>query len=154
MREKEIKFAELRKDKELKQKDIAKILEVAEDRYSKWERGIDDIPLEKSNILANYYAVSMDYLLGLSDYNACTSKKDIDLKLFCDRLLELRKERGLTQKELGVEVGFPQRTYANYEKGTSIPTTLKVYCIAIFYNVSFDYLVGRSDDREIRVDLL
>lgn len=151
MRDKEIRFAELRKDKGLKQWEIAEVLNVLEDRYSKWERGIDDISLENSNILAKFYDVSLDYLLGLSDYSIKTSRKELDLKLFCKRLLHLRKERNLTQEKLGKELGFPQRTYANYEKGSSVPTTLKVYCIALYYNVSLDYLVGRSDDKEIKI---
>lgn len=150
MRRTETRFEDLRKDRELKQKDIAKVLNVLEDRYSKWERGIDDIPLVKSNELANFHKVSLDYLLGLSDVNSKTEKKEINLKLLCERLLELRKENGLTQKQLGNKVGFSQTTYSGYENGTSVPTTFKVYYIALFYGVSFDYLVGRTNKKKIK----
>lgn len=144
----ETKFAELRLDNDLKQKDIANILKVKENNYSKWERGVTDIPLDKSNELSNYYKCSFDYLFGLSNSNNY-SKKNIDLKLLPKRLLELRKERNLTQEQISKDVGFHQRTYAHYEDGSRIPTTFKVFYIALYYKVSFDYLVGKSDDKKI-----
>ena len=149
MRDIEIRFKELRKDRNLLQKDIAKILDMLEDTYFKCERNINDISLENCNKLANFYDVSIDYLLGLTDTNIKTKYKKINLKLFQKRLLTLRKENQLTQQKLGNLIGFRQNTYANYEKGNIVPTTLKVYYIAIFYNVSIDYLVGRSNNKNI-----
>lgn len=149
-RVKETRIAELRLDNDLKQKEIASELNVLENNYSKWERGITDIPLEKSNSLANFYKCSLDYLFGLSDKNIITERKDIDLKLLCERLLLLRKKKNLTQEKLSELVGFLQRTYAHYENGTRIPMSFKVYYIALYYNVSMDYLVGRTDDKEIK----
>lgn len=145
---KEIKFSELRLDNNLKQKDIAKILNVSENNYSKWERQITDIPLDKSNELANYYGVSFDYLYGLTKHSKNSDRKEIDLKLLSSRLLELRKEHNLSQEQLSKHVGFHQRVYSYYENGDRIPTSFKIYYIAIYYDVSFDYLVGRSDDKK------
>ncbi len=150
MRKYETRFEELRKDKELKQKDIADVLEVLEDRYSKWERGIDDISLIKVNKLANFHNVSIDYLLGLSDLNIKTPKKDIDFKILPQRLLQIRKEANLTQSELSEKVGFSQRTYSDYERGKFAPTTSKLCYIAMYYNISFDYLVGRTDNKKLK----
>lgn len=144
------RIAELRLDKELRQKDISKKLKVLESTYSKWERGINDIPLTKANDLANLYEASFDYMLGISDVNTETERKTINLKLLCQRLLELRKERKLTQDKVSADVGYPQRTYANYENGDRVPTTFKVMYLAIYYNVSFDYLVGRTDNKKIK----
>ena len=146
----ETKMAELRLDRGLKQKEVADILKVESYRYSQWERGINDIPIDICNNLVNYYDVSFDYLLGLSDYNTVTDSKTIDMKLMCQRMYELRKEHKLSQEQLSLEVGFPQRTYANYESGTSIPTAFKIYYIALFYKVSVDYIVGRSNNKKIK----
>ena len=52
-------------------------LKVLENNYSKWERGVTDIPLLKSNVLANFYDCSLDYLFGLSNKNIKTDKKEI-----------------------------------------------------------------------------
>ncbi|MCI8445972.1 MAG: transcriptional regulator [Bacilli bacterium] len=149
MRNNETRLAELRLDNGLKQKEIAKILNVSEDRYSKYERSIDDMTLVMSNKLANYYKVSLDYLYGISNTNHYISDKEIDFSLLCSRLKELRKNNNLSQSELSQKVGFPQTTYSGYESGKSIPTSFKICYIAIYYNVSFDYLVGKSDIKDL-----
>ncbi len=148
MKDKRIRIADLRVDHDLKQKDVAGILSTNRSTYSKWEYGINDIPIEKCNELANLFNCSMDYLLGLSNQNNKVLKS-INLTLMCKRLLELRKEKHLSQQELGNAVGFHQRTYSHYEDGSRIPTTFKLYYLALYYNISFDYLVGKSNKKEI-----
>mgnify|MGYP002644487923 FL=1 len=61
------RIREIREDKSLTQSDIAKILNTTQQQYSKYELGIQIIPLEKINILANYYNTSIDYLVGRTD---------------------------------------------------------------------------------------
>lgn len=61
------RIREIREDKSLTQSDIAKILNTPQQQYSKYELGIQIIPLEKINILANYYNTSIDYLVGRTD---------------------------------------------------------------------------------------
>lgn len=151
MRDNETRMAELRLDCELRQGEIASVLNVKRNTYSKWENCINDIPLNKSNELAVYYHTSLDYLFGLSHSRNFTPEYDkIDYQKLCKRLLQIRKEAKLSQEELSTKLGFLQRTYAHYENGDRIPTTLKLLTIAQFYNVSFDYLVGRSNDKEIK----
>lgn len=146
---KENRLEELRLDNDLKQKDIANELNISGKNYSDWERGVTDIPLEKSNELANYYDCSLDYLFGLSNIKTINERKNINLELLSQRLLDTRKERNLTQSELSKDVGYHQRTYAHYENGSRIPTSFKVFYIALYYNISLDYLVGKSDIKEI-----
>ena len=145
------RYEELRLDSEKKQGEIAEFLSVKRNTYSKWENCINDMPLEKSNELANYYVTSLDYLLGLSHKrNHITERNTIDFKILAKRLYELRKEVEITQEELSEKLGFPQHTYAHYECGDRFPTTLKLLVVATYYNVSVDYLTGRSDDKEIK----
>lgn len=147
------RYEELRLDCELKQGDIANVLNVKRNTYSKWENCINDMPLDKSNDLANYYQTSLDYLLGLSHIrNFIPEHNKINYKILSERLLELRKDAKLTQEELSNKLGFLQRTYAYYESGERVPTTLKLLVIAQYYDVSSDYLVGRSNIKEIRVN--
>ena len=146
---KENRLEELRLDNDLKQKDIANELNISGKNYSDWERGVTDIPLEKSNELANYYDCSLNYLFGLSNIKTINERKNINLELLSQRLLDTRKERNLTQSELSKDVGYHQRTYAHYENGSRIPTSFKVFYIALYYNISLDYLVGKSDIKEI-----
>ena len=67
---------------------------------------------------------------------------------FPDRLKELREEKKLTQEELAKIVGLTLRAYQLYEYGGGYPTFKRLIIIADFFDVSLDYLVGRSDLRE------
>ncbi len=150
MRKIETRLAELRIDNDLKQKDIAEQFNIKRSTYSMWEIGKSDLSIEMSNKLANFYNVSLDYLLGISNVKHIKESKDINLDIMCKRLKEIRKEHKITQKILGEKVGFAQTTYTCYENGSRTPTTIKLLYIAIFYNISFDYLVGKSNIKEIK----
>ncbi len=67
---------------------------------------------------------------------------------FSSRLKELRKERKITQQDLADTFSVRVRTYQGYEYGESYPEVSKLIAIADFFDVSLDYLVGRSDVRE------
>lgn len=64
-----------------------------------------------------------------------------------ERLLTLRQERDLSQKNLVKEMGFALNTYVRYERGERVPDADVLVRIADFYGVSLDYLVGRSEER-------
>ncbi len=61
------RLRDLREDKDLLQKDIAKILNMSQTGYSKYEVETNDIPTEILKKLASYYNTSIDYLLCLTD---------------------------------------------------------------------------------------
>jgi len=65
---------------------------------------------------------------------------------FADRLKELRKERGLTQKDLAALIGFSERGIQNYELEKNKPTSDALTKFADYFEVSTDYLLGRSTD--------
>ena len=65
---------------------------------------------------------------------------------FPERLTELRKERQLTQKQVYEGVGMSPIGYQRYEYGDREPAYQKLLALADFFNVSIDYLVGRSDN--------
>lgn len=61
------RLKDLREDKDLLQKDIAKFLNMSQTGYSKYEVGTNDIPTEILKKLAAFYETSIDYLLCLTD---------------------------------------------------------------------------------------
>ena len=61
------RLKEIRQDRDLLQKDVAKILKTSQKQYSLYENGIRLIPIDKLAILAKYYNTSVDYLIGLTD---------------------------------------------------------------------------------------
>lgn len=60
------RLRDLREDRDLKQDDIAKVLNVSQTNYSKYELGKINIPLETLKKLARFYDTSIDYILGLT----------------------------------------------------------------------------------------
>ena len=64
------------------------------------------------------------------------------------RLFELRKERGLSQRDMAVEFSVSQSTYNNWENARTQPSIEQLIAIARFFDVSVDYLVGNSDDAD------
>lgn len=68
------RLREIREDKDLLQKDIAKILNVSQQTYSRYETG--EISIDKNSliILADYYQTSIDYLLCRTDERKPYSK--------------------------------------------------------------------------------
>lgn len=62
------------------------------------------------------------------------------------RFKTVRKEKDLTQKQVADGIGVPERQYQNYEYGKHTPSALILIALADFFDVSLDYLVGRSDD--------
>jgi len=61
------RLKELRKEKKLSQKEIAKEMSISEKTLSRWENGESQIKPEKAQKLADYFGVSVGYLLGYND---------------------------------------------------------------------------------------
>lgn len=71
------------------------------------------------------------------------------MKKLCDRLQQLKQEHNLKQKDIAGAVKIPLRTYQRYEYGERQPTAEVLIALADFYDVSIDYLVGRTDNPKI-----
>ncbi|WP_251318021.1 helix-turn-helix domain-containing protein [Flintibacter muris] len=68
---------------------------------------------------------------------------------FSERLKKLRQERGLKQREMAEICGLKLRGYQCYEYATSCPDFDGLVFLADYFNVSTDYLLGRTDCREM-----
>jgi len=65
--------------------------------------------------------------------------------MFSEKIRQLRKERHLTQAEVAKEVGLSARGYQDLELGAK-PRYEALLHIADFYDVSVDWLMGRTDN--------
>ena len=63
------------------------------------------------------------------------------------RIRDMREDRDLTQAQVGAAVGVSQRTYAYYESGQRMLPPQVLCALADFYQVSVDYLLGRTDQK-------
>lgn len=61
------RLKEIREDRDLLQKDIAEVLNIPQQNYSRYEIGAIAMPIEKYDKLANFYNTSVDYLIGRTD---------------------------------------------------------------------------------------
>ena len=61
------RLRDLREDADKSQTDIAKILDMKQQQYARYETGLQEIPLHHFIKLAKFYNVSLDYLAGLVD---------------------------------------------------------------------------------------
>lgn len=69
---------------------------------------------------------------------------------FSERLISLRKSNNLTQKQIYEAIGMSALGYQRYEYGEREPAYQKLIALADYFDVSLDYLVGRSDNPERR----
>lgn len=65
---------------------------------------------------------------------------------FSSQLKEIRKKKGLLQKELANKIGLSQSTIANYEKGDRFPSQNNLIKISQYLDVSLDYLMGVKEE--------
>lgn len=65
---------------------------------------------------------------------------------FSERLIQLRDEKKLSQKDAAKEFGVVVRAYQRYEYGEREPQLSTLVKMADFYGVTLDFLAGRSDE--------
>lgn len=68
------------------------------------------------------------------------------IKMFTERLKQLRKQANLTQKEISEKLGISQPQYARTENGGRAPSKETLELLSSFFGVSIDYLLGKTDN--------
>ena len=79
----------------------------------------------------------------------CAIEKGMALN-FNDRLAELRKRRGLSQEQLGYELGVSRQTVSKWELGQSYPDFQRLVLLSDYYEMSLDELVRGVDVSDVR----
>ena len=70
---------------------------------------------------------------------------------FGDNLKQLRKQRGLTQNELGSKLNLSKAVISKYENGLGFPTLDLLMQFSEYFNVTTDYLLGIDEHKSIDV---
>ena len=138
------RLKDIREDNDLKQKDMANILNVKRSAYSLWELGINIIPLKYLVAFADYFNYSIDYVLGLTkikgnDYVV----KGLNLKILGKNLKEIRIKKGISQNAIAKILNVNQACIAKYEKGDICISTSNLYKYSKTFKVSMAYLCGK-----------
>lgn len=136
----------LREEQDLFQNDMANILNVKQVNISNWENGKEIIPLTKLNMYANYFNVSLDYIMKLSDKKIPSINRDaLDKILIGKNIKIIRVQNNLSQQDLANVLNTTKSTIWAYETGKTLILTAFAYQICVKYNVSMDWLCGRVD---------
>ena len=137
----------LREEQNKTQQEIASILGIARQTYNHYEIQDSIIPLKHLNNLANYYNVSIDYIFELTKQRRYSNfKKEININLSKERLKAFRKEQKLTQVKLANILNTFHTVIVDYEHGKNLIATPFLYTICKKYNISADYLLGKTND--------
>lgn len=67
---------------------------------------------------------------------------------FAEKLMELRRQRGLSQEQLGAEIGVSRQTVSKWELGSTTPELEKLIALSDYFEISIDELVGRIPREE------
>ena len=145
------RIKDIRIKNNLTQQQMANFLNIQKPTYTQFENMKRELfPITKFSEIANYFNVSMDYLLKLSD----NSKIDLDNKTINvnevgKRLKEIRKENKLYQDTLAKSIGSSVALISEYENGKRLISLTFGYAICKKYNISMDYLYGKTNKKAV-----
>ena len=139
------RLRDLRKAKGITQKAVAEYLDIHERAYRRYEITQFTPHHETFLKLADYFEVSLDYLAGRSDNHQSVH---FTRTIFAERLEALRIEKSVTQKAIAEFLGIHEWTYQMYEYDKREPGKDDLIKLADYFDVSADYLLGRSNNPE------
>ncbi len=136
---------ELASDSELKNADLAK---AGKFDYRSLSNALvyGIVPTTSTLIkIANYFNVSIEYLLGRTDKSDFT---ELSNSTFQQRFEELCKEKGVTHYKVSQDCFFDKSNISRWLSKGYLPTLEILDMITKYFNVSIDYILGRTDYKD------
>lgn len=141
------RLKDIREDNDISQDKMAEIIGVNRSAYSLWELGINVIPLKHLCSYADYFNVSIDYVLNLTNVkNNKILYKGLDLKILGENLKNIRTKSNLSQEALAAILDVKQPCITRYEKGLICISTLNLYAFCKEFNVSLGFVCGKNEN--------
>lgn len=142
-----LRLKTIRRINDYTQNDIAKLLNVTQRTYSKYETGELSIKINQLVILSNFYKVSTDYLLGLKEKDDIIFKPKIyEENVLIKNLKYLRYEHDYSQKRLSELINCSASLISMTERQESTIQIDMLVALAKLYNKSIDYLLFSKDN--------
>ena len=139
------RLKDIREDNDISQEQMAKILKIPRSTYSMWEIGISIIPVPYLCEVSDYFNLSVDYVLGLTNNR---SKKNLikgfDLKTLGNNLKEIRLKYDLSQENIADVLGVKQPCIYKYEKGIICISTSNLYKFSKEFKISMNEICGKG----------
>ncbi len=147
----EQRLENLRDERDLLKKDVAKDIGVVESVYSEWENGKLSIPTKRIYELSNYFEVNIDYMLGISNTRIhLKTNCEININLVSARLKEIRKSLKLTMRDLADKFNTTSSAISNYENSKYLILSSFLIELCKYSNYSIDWVLGRTNDKFLR----
>ena len=138
------RLKDIREDHDLTQEEMASIIGTKRSTYSLWELGINIIPLDSLNKFANYFKLNVDYILSLTDERVINKNHDnLNFQDLGKKIKKIRKDNGLSQKELADILKVSQPCVNKYEQGKIEIPLDSLYKFSVRFNVSLDDLIKK-----------
>ena len=138
------RLTEIRQNNNYSQRELAKLLNVSKSTYARWETQEQFIPLSRLNDFCNFFNVSMDYAVGISNVNKTNDNLNIlDSNIIGIKLRKIRHDNCLTQEQLSLFLNTSHSTISAYENGKTLILTAFAVEICKKYNYSLDWLCNR-----------
>ena len=148
----------LRTQLNLTQQQLGEAIGLSKQAVNDIEQGRRQTTITKAIQMARLFNTTIEYLTGDSDDPVRPNELPLIEHLFghentfrfSSRLKQLREEKKLTPQKIGKDTHFGTLRYKNLETSTTIPNIDTLIALADYFDVSLDYLVGRSDDPKRR----
>ena len=146
------RLKKLRREKELTQDDLAKVLYTNQSQYGKYENGKTNLSLENAQILSEYFGVTLSYLLGLDDDSGTDGSRKMKLSKLDpfektpNRIGELINSSDKSLKQISQEININYETLSAYKRQLRRPKKENAKILAEYFGVSIPYLLGYEEN--------
>lgn len=139
------RLKDIREDNDINQETMSQILGVPRSTYSMWELGISIIPLKPLCDFADYFNITLDYALGLTNNRSSKNLiKGLDLQILGSNMKDIRKQHNLSQENIADILNVTQSCIVKYEKGRVYISTENLYKFAKEFKISLNKLCGKQ----------
>lgn len=152
----EYRFKEIREENELTQKEVAELLGITRSMYSNIEAELSNIKLSYLLTFCNQFHCTLDYVCKLSDENdfeEILPIKKIDKQEMARRLTILEHDQKIRAMDVASFLGILKSTYSGYKNKelNNLMQSLMLKQLAKKYQYSMDYLIGRTNQKYLKV---
>jgi transcriptional regulator with XRE-family HTH domain len=135
------RLTELMFDKEINNKELAKILGVSPHTVGKWKHGANNMRLTQFIAIADYFNCSLDFLVGRSETVIDFTPQECPP--FYEHLRSILKSKRKTKYRINKETKIKSSHFVDWKNGSD-PQIHSLIELADYLDVSLDYLVGRD----------
>lgn len=147
------KIRYIRETYDVKGNELADILNISKSSISHYEKNDRDVPLRNLVKISNYFDLSLDYILNLTDIKRYEDlKKPVDLKITSERIKQICLDQKWTNVKMAKILNTTESNIRKYKTGQTLILTAFALELASKYNYSLDWLTGRTENKFIKKD--